>query len=78
MHSWSDKALKGVFTKNERGYRFATNLTSICCVYKEKIVKKRLTPKNVASIQIRKDATFNSDRKQIDLIPDKSFRYYKQ
>ena len=39
---------KGVFGKNERGYRLtakkkalliATNLTSICCVYKEKIVK---------------------------------------
>ena len=34
--------------------------------------------KNAASIQIRKDATFNSDRKQINLIPNKSFRYYKQ
>jgi len=35
--------LKGVFAKNERGYRLnainATNLTSICCVYKEKLVK---------------------------------------
>ena len=40
--------LKGVFAKNERGYRpnaikkrfmIATNLTSICCVYKEKIVQ---------------------------------------
>ena len=40
--------LKGVFAKNERGYRLtakskrfliATNLTFICCVYKEKIVK---------------------------------------
>ena len=40
--------LKGVFAKNERGYRLnaikkalsiATYLTSICCVYKEKIVK---------------------------------------
>ena len=56
----------------------ATNLTSICCVYKEKIVKKRLVLKNVASIQIEKVATFNSDRKIIKLIPNKSFRYYKQ
>ena len=40
--------LKGVFAKNERGYRLnaikkalliATNLTSIYCVYKEKIDK---------------------------------------
>ena len=34
--------------------------------------------KNVASIQIQKAATFNSDRKQINLIPNKSFSYYKQ
>ena len=34
--------------------------------------------KNVASIQIQKVATFNSDRKIINLIPNKSFRYYKQ
>ena len=39
---------------------------------------RRNTPKNAASIQIRKDATLNSDRKQINLIPNKSFRYYKQ
>ena len=40
--------LKGVFAKNERGYRLnaikkalliTSNLTSICCVYKEKTVK---------------------------------------
>ena len=30
--------------------------------------------KNVASIQIQKVATFNSDRKKINLIPNKSFR----
>ena len=42
--------LKGVFTKNERGYRIieklsmviATNLTSICFVYKEKYAKNDL------------------------------------
>ena len=28
-------------------------------------------PKNVVSLQIQKDATFNSDRKQINLIPNK-------
>ena len=37
--------LKVVFAKNDWGYRLtsliviATNLTSICCVYKEKIAK---------------------------------------
>ncbi len=65
--------LKGVFDKNEWGYTakktplIATNLTSICCVYPEK---------NAASIQIQKVATFESDRKRINLIPNKSFRYY--
>ena len=34
--------------------------------------------KNVATIQIQKFATFNSDRKIINLIPNKSFRYYNQ
>ena len=33
--------------------------------------------KNVTSIQIQKFATFNSDRKLNNLIPNKSFRYYK-
>ena len=58
----------------------ATNLNSIYCVYKEKIVKRLYTnlPKNVAFIQIQQVATFNSDRKIINLIPNKSFRYYKQ
>ena len=31
--------LKGVFAKNQRVYRLATNITSICCVYKENIDK---------------------------------------
>ena len=34
--------------------------------------------KNVASIKIQKIATFNSDRKKINLIPNKSFKYYNQ
>ena len=34
--------------------------------------------RSVVSIQIQKDATFKLDRKQINLIPNKSFRYYKQ
>ena len=47
-----------------------TILTSICCVYKEKI------PKKVVSIKIQKDATYDLDRKKIYLISNKSFRYY--
>ena len=35
-------------------------------------------PINVESIQIQKVATFNSDRKIINLIPNKSFGYYSQ
>ena len=34
--------------------------------------------KNVASVQFQKVATFNSDRRIINLIPNKSFRYDKQ
>ena len=34
--------------------------------------------KNIASIQIQKDATFNSDRKIFNLTPNKSFKYYEQ
>ena len=34
--------------------------------------------KNVASIQIQKVETFNSDRKIINLIPNKPFKYYNQ
>ena len=34
--------------------------------------------KNEESIQIQKVATFNSDRKIINLILNKSFQYYKQ
>ena len=34
--------------------------------------------KNVAFIKIQKVVTFNSDRKIINFIPKKSFRYYKQ
>ena len=50
-----------------------TNLTSICWVYKEKMVKN---DSYVANIQIQKVATFNLDRKNINLISNKSFRYY--
>ena len=46
MHSY---CFKGSVRENKRGYRLnaikkalliATNLASICCVYKEKIIKK--------------------------------------
>ena len=42
MYRYAAQKLKGVFAENERGYKLtaiATNLTSVCCVYKEKIVK---------------------------------------
>ena len=32
-------------------------------------------PKKVVSLQIQKDATFNSDRKQINLISNRSLKY---
>ena len=54
----------------------ATNLTSICCVYKEKFVKNVSYLKNVVSIQIQKVETFDSDSEIINLISNKSFRHY--
>ena len=45
-----------------------TNPTSICCVYKEKMVKHDSYHADVAAIQIQKVAIFDSDRKQINLI----------
>ena len=78
--------LKGVFAKNERGYRLTAKkkrfwslliLLLSAASIRRKLVK-RLMLKKVAPIQIQKIATFNSDRKIINLIPNKSFRYYKQ
>ena len=50
----------------------ATNLTSICCDYKEKIENDSYRS---VCIQNPKFAILNSDRKQINLISNKSFRY---
>ena len=68
------KTLKGVFTKNERGYMASvekysiviyTNLSSICCVYRRKLLKTNHTEVNsVHSIQIWKISIFNSDPKK--------------
>ena len=54
----------------------ATNLTLICCVFKVKTVKNdlRLILKNVASIQIKKVAIYDSYLKMINLISNRSFR----
>ena len=55
--------LKGVFAKNERVYRLnaikktlliATNLTSICCIYKEKIVKNDYYRRTYCPYELRK------------------------
>ena len=61
---------------NEKGYRFTTEnkrllilLLSVASI-KRKLLKMTYT-ENVASIQIQKVATFNSDRKIINLIPNK-------
>ena len=59
-------SLKGVFAKNENWYRLtpmviATNLTSICCVYKEKMVKHEERGIHTNS----KVAIFQSDQKFI-------------
>ena len=50
--------IKGVFAKKWKGVQIIngdcyTNLTSICCVYKEKIVKNDSYRRTLASIQIQ-------------------------
>ena len=75
--------LKEVVAKNERGY-YRLNAKKkcfwsvlICCVDKKKIVKDvRIIPNNLAAIQIDKIATYDLDRIEINLISNKSFRYY--
>ena len=57
-------SLKGVFAKNERGYRLNT------------IKKALLIATNLTYIQIEKIGTHDLDRKKINLILNKSFRYY--
>jgi len=53
------------------------SLTSICCIYKEKIVKNDSTHwRTFVHSKIQKVATLDSDRKIINLIQNKSFRYY--
>jgi len=60
--------MKGYTYVEKYSMVIATNSISICCVYKEKIVKndsyKFKLLKNVASIQIQKVATFDSDRQK--------------
>ena len=78
---------KGVFAKNERGYRLTAKnkrfwlllilLKSVASI-KRKLLKTTLyCMKNIAPIQIQKDAIY-SDRKKFNLIPNNSFRYYNQ
>jgi len=66
---------KGVQVSDKKwSLLIATKLTSICCVYKENIVKNYLY--SVAVIQIQKVAIYNSDRKIINLISNTQLRYY--
>ena len=54
-----DNLLKGVFAKNERGYRLTVINKSllIFLLSVASIMRKRLIPKNVDSIQNKKVAT---------------------
>ena len=71
--------LKGRCRLNAIKKRFWSLLILLlCCVYKGKLLKTTNTEERIVSIQIQKDAKYNSDRKQINLFPNKSFRYYKQ
>ena len=53
----------------------ATNLASVCCVYKEKIVEN-YSYKEL--IKIQKVAIFDWDRNKKKFISYKSFRFYNQ
>ena len=44
---------------------------------RRKLLKTDITEKRIASIQIQKIAIYDSYRKIINLISNKSFRYYK-
>ena len=76
--------LKGVFAKNYRGYRLTAKkyrwwsllilLLSFASIRRKLL--KRIILKKVTSTQIQKVAKFNLDCKKINLIPNKSFRYY--
>ena len=81
LGKWKDSILepklllKGVFVKNERGYRFKCD--------KKRLWSLLILLLSVASIRSKllkttntEDPIFNLNHKQINWIPNKSFRYY--
>ena len=60
--------LKGVLAKNERGFILLLILLLSVVSMRRKWLKNN---SYVSSMQIQKVATFNSDRKKINLNPDK-------
>ena len=78
-------SLKGAFVKNERGYRLTSKnyrfwsllifLLSVASI-RRKVLKTTSTEENIAYIQIQKVAIYDLYRKIINLISNKSFRYY--
>jgi len=55
----------GIGFVEKYSFVIATNLTSICCVIRRKLLKTNHTElKNVASTQIQKVEIFDSDRKK--------------
>ena len=73
--------LKGVLAKNEKGYRLTAKnnrawsllilLLSVASIMR-KLLKTKLVPKKVESIQIEKVATDDSNHKNINLISNHS------
>jgi len=70
--------MKGLTAKNKCFWSLLTLPLSVASIRSKWF--KPLIQKKVASmtIKIQKDVTFNSDCKKINLIPNKSFRYYNQ
>ena len=71
--------LMGVFTKNEREYRFTSKnfLWGLLLILLLSVgsIRRKLLKTN--HIQIQKVAILYSDRMKINLIPNKLFRYFR-
>ena len=84
IHLYFVSCFKGSVREKSRGYikkRFWSLLILLLSIasIRRKLLKTNYTEEcRVASRQIQKVATFKSDRKIINLIPNKSFRYHKQ
>ena len=67
--------LKGVFAKNEKECDKKALLILLILLLSVASIRRKLLKTTNTEEQIQKDATFNSDRKQINLISNRSLKY---